>query len=125
MKYLGIDFGLKRIGLASSEGNLSSPLKVLKVKSLKDSLEQIEEIVKKEEFDKLVVGLPEGKISKMVNGFINGLRKKGLEVVETDETLSTQNALKQMVELNIPKEKRRVSDAYSASLILQDYLDSL
>lgn len=123
MKYLGIDFGMKRIGLAESEGNIASPYKVLEVKSLKDVLEQIAKVVKEGEFDKVIVGLPEGKVGKMVNGFINSLRKKGLDIESTDETLSTQNATSKMLELNIPKGKRKINDAYSASIILQNYLD--
>ncbi len=125
MKYLGVDFGLKRIGLAQSEGAIASPLKVLEVRNLKNAIEQVVELVKKEGFDKVIVGLPEGKIGRMVNGFINSLRKKGLDVLEADETLSTKQATYQMIELNIPKKKRQVNDAYSAGIILQEYLDSL
>lgn len=125
MKYLGVDFGLRRVGLATSGGEIASPLKVLEVRNLKDAINQIEQTVLAEEFDKLIVGLPEGKIGKMVNGFISSLRKKGLDVESIDETLSTHNATKQMIKLNIPKEKRKVNDAYSAALILQDYLDSI
>ncbi len=32
MKYLGVDFGLKRVGLAVSEGELASPLQTIEVK---------------------------------------------------------------------------------------------
>lgn len=125
MKYLGIDFGLRRIGLAISDGEIASPYKVLEVKNLKDAINQVEKIALDEAFDKVIVGLPEGKVGKMVNGFINGLRKKGLDVESSDETLSTQNATKHMISLNIPKKKRQVNDAYSAVIILQNYLDEL
>lgn len=123
MRYLGIDFGLKRVGLATSEGEIATPLKVLEVRNLKDAVSRIEQTVLGEGFGKVIVGLPEGKVGKMANGFISSLRKKGLDVESIDETLSTKNAIAQMIKLNIPKKKRRENDAYSAAIILQNYLD--
>ncbi|MBI3103341.1 Holliday junction resolvase RuvX [Candidatus Daviesbacteria bacterium] len=123
MKYLGVDFGLKRIGLAVSEGELASAWKVVEVKNLKDAIQKISDIVKLENFQKIVVGLPEGKMGQTVRGFINKLKTSGMEVVAADETLSSQIATKQMIELNIPQRKRKTNDAYSASIILQKYLD--
>ena len=124
MKYLGVDFGLKRLGLSFSEGQLASPFKVIQVKNFKDAVLKIEEIVKIEGFEKVIVGLPEGKIGQTVRGFINALRKKGLEIEGADETLSSKKASLKMIELNIPKERRRVNDAIAAAIILQNYLDN-
>ena len=122
MRYLGIDFGLRRVGLAISEGLLASPYKVLTGKGFDDLLEQI----KKESngFDKLVVGMPEGKIGQTVKGLIKALRKIGLDVEEAEETLSSKKALSRMVELDIPLKKRKVSDDIAAAIILQEYLDN-
>ena len=124
MKYLGVDFGLRRIGLARSDGEIAAPFKVLEVKSSKDAFLKLEEIIREGRFDQVVIGLPEGKIGQTTTGFINKLRKTGIEVIEVDETLSTQKAIEQMIELNIPKKKRKVNDDYSAAIILQDYLDT-
>src|SRR3989344_6441502 len=123
MKYLGIDFGLKRVGLATSEGNLASPLKTIEVKGFKDIVEKVVKLVKTEGFDKIVVGLPEGKMGQTVLGFIKALRNFGIEAVEADETLSSQKATAQMIELNVPKKDRRINDATAAAIILQNYLD--
>lgn len=122
MRYLGIDFGLKRVGLAISYGNLASPWKVITGPGFNDLVEKI----KKEAFafDQVVVGLPEGEMEKVVKKLTQFLKAAGIDVVETDETLSSQKAISQMVELNIPKKKRKTSDAYSAAIILQNYLDS-
>lgn len=125
MKYLGIDFGLRRVGLAASDGILASPLKTLKVKSFTEAIDKVVETVRKEKFDKIVIGLPEGKMGKTVSGFSNLLKKMGLDVETADETLSSQKAMQQMIELNVPKRDRRISDAYSATIILQSYLDLL
>lgn len=122
MKYLGIDFGLRRVGLSISEGNLASPFKILEGKNFEDLISKI----KKETlgFDKIVIGLPEGRIAKLVKKVSKALKTSGLDVVEVPEVLSTQNAIKKMIELGIPKKKRVTTDSYSATLILQDYLDN-
>ena len=125
MKYLGVDFGLRRVGLAISEGVLASPLKILEIKNFKDAVAKIVNLAKEQDFDKIVVGLPEGKIGQTVLGFIKALKKAGLEVVAADETLSSQKALEEMIALNIPKKKRRVNDDTAAAIILQNYLDKL
>lgn len=125
MKYLGIDFGLKRIGLAISEGELASPWQILEVKNFSDAVEKILEVIKKEGFEKIVIGLPEGKMGKNVLGFINALKKRGVEVEAADETLSSKNALQVMIEQGVRRDKRHHEDAYSAAGILQDYLDNL
>lgn len=125
MRYLGVDFGLRRLGLATSEGQLASPWKVIEGKKLQDFVRQIQEIVIKEGFDKLVVGKPEGNLGQTIDGFVNLLKKNGLNVETSDETLSTKMGLKMMIKMGIPREKRKKTDAYSAAIILQDYLDNL
>ena len=121
MRYLGVDFGMKRVGLATSDGELATPFKVIEGSSFLDLMDKIKK--ETEGFDQVVIGLPEGRMGKIVKKAIKKLRESGIEAVEADETLSTQNATKQMIELNIPKKKRRINDAYSASIILQNYLD--
>ncbi len=125
MKYLGIDFGLKRIGLAISEGNIASPWKIVEVRNFPDAIEKISKIMTDEGFEKVVVGLPEGKMGENVVGFVKGLRSLGFYVETADETLSSKKALKGMITLGVSKKDRRLLDAYSAAEILQNYLDSL
>lgn len=123
MKYLGIDFGLRRIGLAISEGELVSPWQVLEVKNFPDAIVKISKIVKDQQFEKIIVGMPEGKMGKNVVGFVNSLKKLGLEVEITDETLSSKKALETMIREGISQKRRRHQDAYSAAEILQNYLE--
>lgn len=124
MKYLGVDFGLRRIGLAVSEGEIASVWKILEVKNLKDAVEKVSQTVSNEGFNKVVVGLPEGKMGQTVLGFVNGLKRAGLPVETADETLSSKHALEQMISENVPLKKRRSNDAIAAAIILQNYLDS-
>ena len=123
MKYLGIDFGLRRIGLATSEGEIASPLKIVEVKGFKDAVGKILEIVEIESIDRIVIGLPEGKMGQAVLGFIKALKKTGLDVITADETLSSKKALQQMVDLSISKKERRANDSFAAGIILQEWLD--
>lgn len=122
MKYLGVDFGTKRVGLARSEGELASPWKVLEGKNVPDLLEQIK--LEAKEFDRIIIGLPEGKMGKLVKKVVGQLKITGFNVVESDETLSSQNATQLMIELGLSKKKRKGNDAYSAAEILQNYLDN-
>lgn len=124
MKYLGIDFGLKRVGLAISEGSLASAWKIVEISRFTEALEKISQIIKQEGFEKIVVGLPEGKMGKNVVGFVKALERQGFDVDTFDETLSSKKALKTMIELGVSRKRRQDVDAYSAAQILQDYLDS-
>lgn len=124
MKYLGVDFGLKRVGLATSEGSFASPLKTIEVKGIVDAVLKVIALCKNEQFAKVIVGMPEGKMGKNVLGFVKKLKKEGIDVKTFDETLSSRRALENMIEAGVPKEKRRVNDDQAAAIILQDYLDS-
>lgn len=117
MKYLGVDFGVRRIGLAISEGELASPWQIVDAK-------KFSEIIKKNNFEKIIVGLPEGKMGKNVVRFVSSLRKQGFEVETADETLSSKKALDVMAKQGIGQKKRRSNDATAAAIILQNYLDN-
>lgn len=124
MRYLGIDYGLRKIGLAISEGQLASILEVVEVKNLADALTKIRQVIKQQKIDRVVIGKPEGKMGENVDKFIKQL-KKDIVVIETEETLSSINAKKLMIDLHISKKERQKEDAYAAALILQNFLDSL
>lgn len=124
MRYLSIDFGLKRLGLATSEGILAAPLKTIEVKGFRDAVKKVAGLIEEEDFTRIVVGLPEGKMGQNVLGFVKSLRKRGIEVETFDETLSSKKAKYIMIELGVPIKRRCHEDAYSAAQILQDFLDS-
>lgn len=124
MKYLGIDFGLRKMGMATSEGELASPWQILEVKGFSDALEKVTKIIKEGGFERVVVGLPEGKMGQLVKDFVKALRKQGFETDTADETLSSKRGLQAMIEAGIGRKKRYEEDAFSAAGILQDYLDN-
>ncbi len=125
MKILGIDFGIKKIGLAISEGQLAEPYKQLKVKSSKSKVEEIKKICEKEGIEKIIIGISEGFMADQTLDFGYQLRKvTGIPVEFEDETLTSEEAKALMVKIGKPLKKRQKQiDAISASLILQNYLD--
>ena len=123
MKYLGIDYGKNKMGLAISEGLTSSPLKVLSISGLEDALFKIRKEIEREGVDLVVVGVAEsGEARSVTEKFIKAL-KPYIDLVEVPETLSTQNALSKMIQLGKSKKARGREDAEAAALILQEYLD--
>ncbi len=125
MKYLGLDWGLHKIGLAVSEGKLASPWCSLNVQknSFYKKITKIVIIAKEKDIDQIILGKPEGKMGAMVETAAAALRKAGLNVILADETLSTQQAKRLMIEMGIRQKKRREDNAFSAVIILQNYLD--
>lgn len=130
MRYLGVDYGLKKVGLALSEGQIASPLKVLGISGLNDAVSKILNIISKEEIDRVVIGVAEsGESKNTAKKFIQKLKldlgDKQVSVIEVDETLSSNLAKNLMVEMNTSAKRRQKEDAYSAVIILQNFLDSL
>jgi putative Holliday junction resolvase len=129
MKYLGIDYGLKKIGFALSEGQVASPYKVITTSSLKDAIEKIDHEIKKQSIQRVVIGVPEGKMGKIILRVSAQLKEKyktePVEIIETDETLTSKDAQNLMITLGTSQKDRSQEDAYSAMLILQQFLDTL
>lgn len=129
MRYLGIDYGKRKVGLAISEGVSASPYKVIEVSGLKNAIEQLRTIIEKERINQVVIGIPEsGESLKITEYFINQLKNipaRGWDIIEVDETLTSQQALKHLIKMELSKKKRQLEDAYSAAIILQNYLDQV
>ena len=122
---LGIDFGLKKVGLAIAHGLLAEPLAVVRYSDIKVLEEKIEEICVREKIEKVVVGVSEGKMARETREFMKKLRNElTIPVEEVDETLSSQDAQRVSREANMKRSKRRkMEDAIAAAILLQNYLD--
>ncbi len=117
---LGIDFGLKNIGLAISEGQIAQPKETIHVSSLPQAIKEIENRVQKWQIDKVVVGISEGKSRDQALAF--GRRIESvlqLKVEYVDETLSSFEAT------NRKMTDKSKEHAKAAAIILQRYLDNL
>lgn len=126
MKILGIDYGRRKLGLAISEGYLSEPWKVLRVENLDEALKKVTQIIKDEKIEKVVIGVSEGEMGRESKDFGMNLQQElEIQVDTHDETLSTQDAVRLAIEAGMGRKKRNeMEDAFAASIILQDYLDS-
>lgn len=137
MKYLGIDYGEKRIGLAyGDELGVAVPVQAAIESTLDERLARIETEIRRRSITALVVGYPynmDGTIgfkAKEVDIFISELEKRfGLPVHRTDERLTT-HAVEEGLRAtgrNVRADRRERAtgnvDSRAAALILQDFLD--
>ena len=123
MRYLGIDYGTKRIGLAISDegGTMAFPYAILE--NSKGSLGEIKTICAHESVETIIIGesvdykgMP-NLVKKEIDRFIIELRKLvDIPVIEEREFLTTQQA-------RFYQTKRKRVDDSAAAIILQSYLD--
>lgn len=136
-KYLALDIGTKRIGVAGTDalGITVQPLEVvLRTASASDAA-RICAIVRERGVDVIVAGLPlrgEGEVgiqAKKVRVFLGQLREaiiaNGLsaEIVEWDESMTTHDAEEKLREAGVRRARRgQMIDAMAAVVILESYL---
>ena len=126
MRYLCIDFGLKHLGLAMADGPLAEPFGEKRYSRTEELFNYLNSVIIQQQIDKIVIGLPEGKLAGTVKNFGKKLTElTGREVVFQDETLSTQEAKAKLIAAHAPQKKRRLDHSAAAALILQDYLDRI
>lgn len=135
-KYLAIDYGDRRVGIAMSDINkeISFPRDFLTYRSDKDLIAQIQRICEEEQVVKIILGLP-----IMMDGSLGDRARKTqlfcdkikvalphIAIEFFDERLSTEFAVKTLHGQGIKtKDQKGKRDAMSAQIILQNYLNSL
>lgn len=135
MKIMAIDLGAVRTGIAISDesGFLAMPVGTVTQRNKDRLLEEVAALAVKHGAAQIVVGLPrnmdgsKGESAIIAETFAAQLREKtGLPVILRDERLTTMSAIGFLNETNVRGKKRKeVVDTVSATIILQDYLDSL
>jgi len=132
MRFLGIDHGTRRIGLAyGDEIGVATPLPAIASEDPSRQWKEIAAILKKRRITEVVVGHPlnmdgsSGPKALQVEAFARRLRAEfNLPVHLVDERLTSYEA-----ESTIPPSKRRavrrsgLIDSRAATIILQDYLE--
>jgi putative Holliday junction resolvase len=135
VRALGVDPGSKRIGLAISDrsGTIASPFTVLqRSRSRHHDDAEIARIVREEEIDVVVVGLPlnmDGSRGPSAKAAIADARRLATVVdvpIELhDERRTTVTAEQSMREAGLDGvERRRRVDKVAAAIMLQSWLDS-
>ena len=136
MRVLGIDYGMRRIGLALSDptGTIATPLDTLvRRRGKRPPLSKIESIAIKAGAEHLVIGLPlnlkgnETEWSEEVRDFGARLAKRiKVQLSFVDERMTSVLAERTVRSIGLPKTKREEKtriDAAAAQLILQKWLD--
>ena len=131
MKYIALDVGVKRIGVASCDKleMAATPHSVVPANNKAPAI--IATLVVEEEAAGVIVGLPlsmdgkERESCEMARRFVAKLEPLvTVPIVLVDERFTTKIAENSLIEAGMRREKRReVRDAVSAALILKSYLD--
>ena len=131
MRYLAIDYGGKRTGLALCDKAemIASPVAVIENKA--QLMKEILNIVETEQVEAIVVGLPlnmdgsEGPAAKTVRSFARELAVHiNIPIVFHDERLSSFEAEEKLAAADLTrKKKKKRLDAIAAAAILQSFLD--
>ncbi len=125
MKYLSIDYGTKRVGLATSDdsGVMAFPLRVLL--NSRSLCAHIAKICRDEHIDVIVMGESlnfqnkHNSIMSEILPFVEKLKNEsGLPVVYMNEVLSSQEAMHLQGD-------NSENDASAAAIVLQSYLDKI
>lgn len=124
-KYLCIDYGRVRIGLAVSYDTLAEPLKIFG--NSEDTIEFLQEIIAEEAVDAIVVGISDREMAEETKSFVQKLKEKvSLPIDFIDESFSSKIVQKKMIEANVKQSKRQQPiDHFAAAHILQEYLDTI
>ena len=134
MRYLGLDLGTKTIGLAISDKTalIATSYKVLHHDNNPEScLTDLITIIKEEQIDALVLGLPKnmnntlGERAEATLKFKEFLESNlNIPIYLEDERLTTKSAESLLLEGNTSRKKRKkVIDKVAATIILQSFLD--
>ena len=137
MRIIGLDLGSKTVGIAVSDflGIIANPIGTLRIEenNLDQALELVKNVVKEQQAEKIVLGLPknmDGSIGFQAQyclDFKEMLEKEiKLPVIMIDERMTSRMAHNTMLKADMSRNKRKQNvDKLAATIILQSYLDSL
>lgn len=125
MRYAAIDVGLKRIGVAVSDGKVIFPQNAILRKNRNQAARDVDAFLKEWEVKYLVVGLPKGgaseaEMERRIRHFVSLLSFSG-EVAYQDEYGTSAEAKERMQGVVRQKRDGKV-DSIAAQIILERYL---
>lgn len=136
MKFLGVDFGTKRVGVAISDegGSIAFPFKVLK--NDRDFFDTFLSMVKEENIERVIVGESldssgaPNKVNVLIKEFIEKLKEQNISVETQKEFFSSFEAHDRQGKESLNARKTTFSkteelDSKAASVILQRYLEKI
>ncbi len=134
-RFMSIDFGLKRIGIA-----LSDPLKkfaspYVTIPNDSKLFENLKKIIEDKNVEKIILGIPDKTHNSTKSVYKNVLEFKSqlkeyfnIEIILWNETHTSRIAEKRIAE-NVKSKKKRqdkgLVDMQSAAIILSEYLETI
>lgn len=132
-KYIGIDYGQKRIGLSVTDDDKVFAFPLETVKKI-DFFDFIIDFTKKNNVEKFIVGKPirmsgeNSQIESEIIKFIKNLERKfpKIPIIRFDERFTSKIATKSILSAGVKKKIRlnkEIVDKISATIILRDFLE--
>ena len=134
MRILAVDHGEKRIGLALSDptATIASPLTVIKHTTRLMDAAQVANLASENDVELIIIGQSfdeegnpnlAGRRAANFADVLNGQTNIPIHLV--DESFSTQDARSTVIEMGLPRKKRKGHhDALAAVMILRSYIES-
>ena len=134
MRYLALDHGTKRIGVAVSDElkMIAQPLEYIFTEPFDTFLARLKQILAEKEVERVFIGMPRnmdgtyGPAAEKVREFIAALTPEISVPIKTlDERLTSAQANRVLLQGNVRRADRKQKvDAMAAAILLQSYLDS-
>jgi putative Holliday junction resolvase len=134
-RILAIDYGAKRIGLALSDPLLIFAYNYKTILNDDKLWNNLDQVIKEKQVVKIILGIPyqlNGNLSSNAPAILKFkellFKRYALDIIEWDESNSSQKAKEIIIQTVSGRKKRRdkgLIDMGSASIILQEYLNSL
>ncbi|MCL6730284.1 Holliday junction resolvase RuvX [Sphingomonas hankyongi] len=133
-KLAGLDVGTKTIGVAICDAgwHFAGPAETIRRTKFTKDMEQVKNLVSREQIAGLVVGLPlnmdgsDSPRTQSVRAFARNLAPLNVPILLWDERWSTQAVERAMIDADVSRAKRAEKvDALAAAHILQGAIDAL
>ena len=134
MRYLALDHGTKRIGVAISDElkMIAQPMEYIPTEPFDAFLVRLKQILTEKEVERMFIGMPRnmdgsyGPAAEKVREFIAVLKAEiGVPIQTLDERLTSAQANRVLLQGNVRRADRKEKvDAMAAAILLQSYLDN-
>jgi putative Holliday junction resolvase len=131
-RWLGLDIGEKRIGVAISDETrtLARPLLTIQRASKKDDFARLGAVCAEHQIDRIIAGLPktlrneEGPQARRIRRYVDELRAAvNIPVEFWDERFSSVDAAERLAASSRKARGKGAIDSAAAAIILQEYLN--
>jgi putative Holliday junction resolvase len=132
-RFLGIDYGESRIGLALSDPLQTFAYSYKTIKNDKSLWQNITSIINQKNIKRVVLGMPDAKRNKLLVEKILSFKEKietrfKIKVITWNEEYTSAIAQERIIQSVAKKKKRKnkgLIDRNSAAIILEEYLNSI